>query len=67
MVVLRKVMALVGVSLTLLMYYSEHILRLFAGCSTVKNPAAMQKTQVQSLGWDDPSRKEMATHSSILA
>ena len=27
----------------------------------------MQKTQVQSLGWEDPLEKEMATHSSILA
>ena len=27
----------------------------------------MQKTQVQSLGRDDPLEEEMATHSSILA
>ena len=27
----------------------------------------MQKTQFQSLGWEDPLEKEMATHSSILA
>ena len=33
----------------------------------VKNPPAMQETQVQSLGWEDPLEKEMATHSSILA
>ena len=26
-----------------------------------------QETQVQSLGWEDPLDKEMATHSSILA
>ena len=26
-----------------------------------------QETQVQSLGWEDPLQKEMATHSSILA
>ena len=26
-----------------------------------------QETQVQSLGWEDPLEKEMATHSSILA
>ena len=25
------------------------------------------ETQVQSLGWEDPLEKEMATHSSILA
>ena len=33
----------------------------------VKHLSAMQKTQVQSLGWEDPLEKEMATHSSILA
>ena len=27
----------------------------------------MQDTWVQSLGWEDPLEKEMATHSSILA
>ena len=26
----------------------------------------MQETQVQSLGWQDPLGKEIATHSSIL-
>ena len=34
---------------------------------TVKNLPAMQDTQVQSLGWEDPLEKGMATHSSILA
>ena len=33
----------------------------------VKNPPAMQETEVPSLGWKDPLEKEMATHSSILA
>ena len=33
----------------------------------VKNLPAMQETGVQSLGWEDPLKKEMATHSSILA
>ena len=33
----------------------------------VKNLPAMQKTQVQSLGWEDPLEKRMATHSSMLA
>ena len=27
----------------------------------------MQETQVQSLDWEDPLEKAMATHSSILA
>ena len=34
---------------------------------TGKNPLAMQETQVQSLGWEDPLEKRMATHSSTLA
>jgi len=34
---------------------------------TVKNSPAMQATQIQSLGWEDPLQKGMATHSSILA
>ena len=33
----------------------------------VKRPYAMRETWVQSLGWEDPLEKEMATHSSILA
>ena len=27
----------------------------------------IQETQVQSLGWEDPLEKEMATHSNILS
>ena len=34
---------------------------------TVKNLLAMQKTQVPSLGQEDPLEKEMATHSTVLA
>ena len=33
----------------------------------VKNPPAMQETQVRSLGWEDPLENGMATHSGILA
>ena len=33
----------------------------------IKNLPAMQETQVQSLGQEDPLKKEMATHYSILA
>ena len=33
----------------------------------VKNPPAMQETQVQSLHQEDPLQEEVATHSSILA
>ena len=44
--------------------------RAFQAVILVKSPLAMQATQemwVQSLGWEDPPQKEMATHSSILA
>ena len=36
----------------------------------IKNPPAVQEPQemqVCSLGWEDPLKKEMATHSSVLA
>ena len=33
----------------------------------VKNLPARQETWIQSLGWEDPLEKGMATHSSILA
>ena len=33
----------------------------------VKHLPAMQETWVQSLGWEDPLEKKIATHSSILA
>ena len=38
----------------------------FPGESVVEN-LPMQKTQVRSLGQEDPLEKELATHSSILA
>ena len=34
---------------------------------SVKNPPAMQKTWVQSLGWEHSLQECIATHSSILA
>ena len=33
----------------------------------VKNLPAVQKTWLQSLGWEDPLEKGKAIHSSILA
>ena len=39
----------------------------FPSGSVVENPPAMQETQGQSLGWEDPLEEGMATHSSILA
>ena len=39
----------------------------FPVAQLVKNPLAMQETWVQSVVWEDPLEKGMATHSSILA
>ena len=36
------------------------------GGSDGKDPPAMQVSQVQSLGWENPLEKGMAIHSSIL-
>ena len=34
--------------------------------SVVKNLPAMPEAWIQSLGWEDPLKEEMATHSSVL-
>ena len=39
----------------------------FPGGSDGKASAYNVGTRVQSLGWEDPLEKEIATHSSILA
>ena len=39
----------------------------FSGDSVVKNLLPMQGMRVQSLGREDPLKKEVATHSGILA
>ena len=41
--------------------------RTFLVAKRVKNPPAMWETWVQSLGWEDPMEKGMATHPSIRA
>ena len=43
------------------------MLRAFQVVPVVKNLPAKQEMQVQYLGWEDPLKKEMATHYSILA
>ena len=52
-------------------YLSFRCVILIIGTSLVaqmgKNLPAMRETQVQSLGWEDPLEKGMATHSRILA
>ena len=40
---------------------------IFLVAQKVRNLPAMQETQVQSLGQEDPLEKAKATHSSILA
>ena len=49
------------------MNWTEYRFRGFPGGSVVKNPPAMQETQVWSLSWEDPLEEGMVTHSNILA
>ena len=42
-------------------------LKAFLVAQRIKRLPAKQETRVQSLGWEDPLEKEMATHSSIPA
>ena len=44
-----------------------HCIGGFPGSTLVKNPPAMQETQVPSQGWQESLEKEMTTYSSILA
>ena len=57
--------AIENIHKTFITSFSNHWSSLVA--QTVKNLPVMGKTQVQSLGWEDPLEKEMATHSNILA
>ena len=43
------------------------VARAFLVAQMVKNLPAMQKTWVQSLGWEDPLEKDIETQSSSLA
>ena len=45
----------------------KHVYWDFLVAQRIKHLHAMQETQVQSLGWEDPLEKEIAAHSSILA
>ena len=47
-------------------YESVESLRGFLGGSDGNYLPAMKETWIQSLGQEDPLKKEMATHSSIL-
>ena len=46
---------------------SSKVRKGFPGGAVVKNPSAMQETQVWSLGGEDPLEKGITNHSSILA
>ena len=48
-------------------YANRCILGASVVAQMVKNLPAVQETQVPSLGWEDPLKKGMVTHSSILA
>ena len=44
-----------------------HVLWASLMAQRVKYLSTIQETRVQSLGWEDPQEKGMATYSSILA
>ena len=51
-----------------MLYRSQLWIKLgFLVAQSVRNLPAMWKTQIRSLGWEDPLEKGLATHSSILA
>ena len=43
------------------------MIQAFPEAQMVKNPPAIQDTQIWSLGWEDPLQVSIATHSSIFA
>ena len=47
--------------------YKTELMTASPVAQTVKCLPAVRETGVQSLGWEDPLEKEMATHSHILA
>ena len=50
-----------------MIWHQMLLLKGFPGSSEVKVSACNVEDPVQSLGWEDPLEKEMATLSSILA
>ena len=46
---------------------AHRVHRLSLVAQMVKNLPALRETRIQSLGWEDPLVKRMATHSAILA
>ena len=48
-------------------FLEGYVCRAFLVAQLVKNPPAIHKTWVPSLGWEDRLEKGIAIHSSILA
>ena len=48
------------------MFASRHVITLVLA-QRVKHLPSVRETRIQSLRWEDPLEKEMATHSSTLA
>ena len=51
----------------LFLSYASKLLRASPVAQLVKNPPAVRETWVRPLGWENPLKEGMATHSSILA
>ena len=65
---LLDLLAVQGTLKSLLQHHSSKAsIKCFPGGAVVKNLLSIQEKWIQSLGWEDPLEKEMATHSSILA
>ena len=47
--------------------FTHAVIRASLVAQTVKNPPTKWETWVLSLGWEDPLKEGMATHSSMLA
>ena len=56
----------VGFCLFVFFFFEAVILVTSLVAQLVKNPPVMRETWAQSLGWEDPLEKGMATHSSTL-
>ena len=52
---------------SIVLIHSTELYKASLVAQMVKYMPAVQETQIQSLGREDPLEKEMATHSTILA
>ena len=64
---LRQSHCSINISVSFIIIYIHIAISGLPWYRMVKNLPAMQETQVQSLGWEDPLEKGMAIHSSVLA